>query len=50
MVPLNGPYLTGTPLARLLWLSTGRVKEWMALGGPGVEAMRTVRLDSLTSA
>ena len=45
----NGRYLTGTPLPQHRWLSTGRVREWVDLGGPGIVAMQAGR-DGLPSA
>jgi len=45
----NGRYLTGTPVPQHRWLSTGRVREWLDLGGPGVLAMQAAR-DGLPAA
>jgi hypothetical protein len=46
----NGSYLTERPLPSQSWLSSGRVSEWMDLGGPGIRAMRSRRPAGLASA
>lgn len=45
----NGSYLIQRPLPSHSWLSSGRVSEWMDLGGPGIRAMRSRRPDGLAS-
>ena len=45
----NGRYLVGTPVPQHSWLSSGRLREWLDLGGPGIRAMQAAR-DGLAAA
>jgi hypothetical protein len=43
----NGTYLVGRPLPERLWFTRSRIPDWLAMGGPGIEAMASVRRTGL---
>ncbi len=43
----NGTYLVGRPLPERPWFTRSRIPGWLEMGGPGIEAMASVRRTGL---